>query len=201
MLRIRGSIRGQRGFTLVEVLISLTVFLIVTLGAMPLFVSSLRGSAVSRSYTVGKNIVVEAGERVRGLPYFVGFPTQMSYTEGVAPFRKVDVLDLYFPDLATGSPTGYEASVDGADTNDTYVTVCNASEDANPACPRTLPAGYSITYMARFVLPEEDSAGSEQYARVDPAPYYGGDYRWDSVETHDEPPSPFLEMTIRGEWT
>jgi type II secretory pathway pseudopilin PulG len=188
--------KSERGFTLSEVLIALTLFMIVSVAVMPLFITSLRGGAVSRTYTVGKNLVVEATERVRGLPYYVDFPTQRQYTSGLPPFRKVDVLDLYFPDVNAATPTGFQTSLPWIDTTNAYVTVCDAPNHSNPACPRQMPAGYTLTYVAKFVEPAVDAQGEERYSVVGPS----AGYDWDTA-TFDVPPAQIMELTVRGEWT
>ncbi len=86
---------GQRGFTLIEVMAALVVFSLMTLGIVPLLLSSMKGSELSQSYAIGKNLAVEAMERVRGLPYYVKFDTQK---DG----RPIDLLDLYYPSRRFG---------------------------------------------------------------------------------------------------
>lgn len=118
-----------RGFTLVEVLSALLVFSLVTLGLVPLFLTSLRGTNLSRSFTIGKNIGVESMERVRGLPFFVSRAAQN---------KPVDVLDLYYPRyISTG----------------VYISNCTGGARPSTAihCPRDIPAGYSISFRATFV--------------------------------------------------
>jgi type II secretory pathway pseudopilin PulG len=196
MINIKRCLRREGGFTLSEVLIALTLFMIVSVAVMPLFITSLRGSAVSRTYTVGKNLVVEATERVRGLPYYVDFPTQRQYTAGLPPFRKVDILDLYFPDLNAATPTGYQTSLPWISSTNAYVTVCDAPNHSNPACPRQMPTGYTLTYVAKFVKPTVDALGEERYTVVPPT----AGYEWDTA-TFDVPPAQIMEMTVRGEWS
>ncbi len=88
---------SDQGFSLVEVLAAMSVFGIITLGTVPLVLTSLKGAALSRSYTVGKNLAVQAMERARGLPYYVDFPTQKAYASDTGAPRKVDLLDMYYP--------------------------------------------------------------------------------------------------------
>ena len=123
-----GGSRGERGFTLVEVLAALMVFTIVTLGVIPLLAASLRGSNLARTSNVAKNLAVRAMERVRGLPYHRGLVTEGGV---VVP---VDILDLYHPGEA--QPT---------------TTTCTSSSGGNPACPDDIPAGFTMTFNATFV--------------------------------------------------
>lgn len=179
----RTRLRSEEGFTLIEVMAALTVFTIMTLGIVPLLLTSIRGGALSRSFTVGKNVALQATERARGLPYFVDYATQKGYTSNVAPFRKVDVLDMYFP-----------ADVAG----DVFTTTCTTSGSSEPACPRNLPAGYSVEFSARFVKPVASGA-QETYSLV-PVP---ATYSWnpDPYSNQDFPPAQLLELTVKSSWT
>jgi prepilin-type N-terminal cleavage/methylation domain-containing protein len=179
----RGGMHAERGFTLIEVMAALTVFTIMTLGLVPLLLTSIRGGALSRSFTVGKNVALQGVERARGLPYFVDYATQKGYTNNVAPFRKVDLLDLYFP-----------ADVAG----DVYTTTCTGSGSSDPACPRNLPAGYSLEFKARFVKPVA-SGGQETYS-LEAVP---SAYSWnpDPYANQDFPPAQILELTVKSSWT
>ncbi len=188
--------KGSAGYTLIETLAALLVFSIVTLGVVPLLASSLRGSNLSRSFTRGKSVAVQAMERVRGLPFFESVKNQTT------PAR-VDVLDLYFPDRVSGSGAGYISSGDDAGT---FKTVCSASSkqpsaSATLACPINLsdgsaglPQGYTLTYSAAFVSPV--TTDTPQSFQVTPPP---SDYSWSSVTT-ELPPSQLLRLNITAEW-
>jgi prepilin-type N-terminal cleavage/methylation domain-containing protein len=164
---------GQRGFTLIEVMAALVVFSLMTLGIVPLLLSSLKGSELSQSYAIGKNLAVEAMERVRGLPYYVKFDTQ---PDG----RPIDLLDLYYPSRQTSG---------------TFVTTCDETTVAAPACPKRVPEGYSIVFNATFVKPG-GTAGAQTYTPiVADVPIA---YAWNSAD--DLPASQILEMVITVEW-
>lgn len=186
-MTFRSARLDQKGLSLIEMMVSLLVFALMTVGVVPLMASSLRGSSTARSYTVGKNIAQEAMERIRGLPYFISYGTQA---------RKVDVLDLYFPcaTSATCGPTGttYDATAGVYE----FTTTCNASTTANPACPKDIPPEYDVSFIAKFVAPgTADSDGRETYAVS--APLAG--YRWD-VSPTDIPASRMIELIITAEW-
>lgn len=167
MLSRRSS---QSGFTLIETLAAITVFAIMTLGLAPLLAASLRGSTLSRSFTVGKNVAQQAMERVRGLPYFVSGTT------------KVDVLDVYFPQKGGA---GYAAGL--------YTTTC-LSISSSTACPvESVPENHTVTYEAAFVRKADSIDPVEEYEVVEP----DDGYSWD---TATKPPEPLLRMTITVEW-
>jgi prepilin-type N-terminal cleavage/methylation domain-containing protein len=175
--------KNQKGLTLVETMVALSVFSIVALGITPLMLSSLRGAALSRSYNEGKNLGVEAMERVRGLPYFVS-------VQGLVTPQRRDVLDLYFPDLGTG----YNA---GTRTFTTTCTKTSQSPAANGAlaCPRNIPAGYTVEFEATFVK-SSGTTPTETYVSV--APTAG--YNWNSTAT-ELAPSQLLKMVVHVSWT
>lgn len=175
MKLLRRSLRADNGFTLIEVMASLLIFSIMTIGVAPLLATSMRGATRSRAATVGKNITLETMERIRGLPYFVEYQSSGQ--------KRVDVLDLYFPNA---SDAGYNA------TTKTYTTTCSGAS-LNPACPRDLLDGYTITVVAKFVEP--NSTGG--YDDVTPSPAY----RWDpTTPNQDFPPSQLLDLTVTGAW-
>jgi prepilin-type N-terminal cleavage/methylation domain-containing protein len=175
---------AQSGFSLIETLAALTLFTIVVLGVTPVMISSLRGASLSRSYTKGKNIAVEAMERIRGLPYFVSVGSVAPVTE-----PRVDVLDLYFPDMAPNGPSGYQSG------SRTYVTTCTSNSDSPQAngalaCPAKMPVPYTLRFEATFVSPSDSGL-----ATVTPS-----GYNWNSTNT-EIAPSPLLKMVVRVSWT
>lgn len=134
MSRLR---RGSRGFTLVETLAALLIFSIVTLGLVPLVLSSIRGSNLSRSLNIAKNATLEAMERVRGLPWRVEYANQPVN-------RRVDLLDLFYPDAVGGRLTGQSYS------NGVFTTQCTRASTNNPAClADKLPRLSNFTLTAR----------------------------------------------------
>jgi prepilin-type N-terminal cleavage/methylation domain-containing protein len=170
--------RGQGGFTLIEVMASLLVFGLMTLGVVPLLLSSIRGSALSRSFAVGKNIGTLSMERIRGLPYFISYTAQP---------RRVDVLDLYFP-ASTGLTTGQSYS------GGVFTTVCNSGTSANPACPKNMLPGYTVRFTAEFLKPAPTGNGF-----VSEAPSAG--YLWTSGVGADVPPTQLLRVGVITTWS
>jgi prepilin-type N-terminal cleavage/methylation domain-containing protein len=176
--------RGQSGFSLIETLAALTLFTIVTLGVTPVMISSLRGASLSRSYTKGKNLAVQAMERIRGLPYFVSVGSITPATE-----PRVDVLDLYFPDMTPSGSSGYQSGTRS------FITTCDADSDSPAAsgalaCPQQVPAGHTVKFEATFVTP----SGSELSTVVPSV------YNWNSTST-ETAPSPLLKMVVEVSWT
>jgi prepilin-type N-terminal cleavage/methylation domain-containing protein len=181
-LRIRDLRRAEAGLTLIEVLVALTLFAIITVGIIPLLASALRGVATTRSVTVGKTVASAAMEKMRGLPYFES-------SEGQPTPVRTDLLDLYFPDLGTG----YDS------TAQTFTTTCTPTSSApaasgGAACPPNIPAGYTVTFVAAFVNPGPASPTPQTFTVLPPSP----GYTW---TTATEPPAKLLRVTVTTNWT
>ena len=181
----RRAFSREEGFSLIEVLASLFIFTLLTLGLVPLLTSSIRGSNTARADTIGKNAALKAMERVRGLPYHVSYATSTT---------KVDVLDLYYPSAATDIVAGTPART-------MYRTVCAWNALTDPACPRDVPSNYTITFEAEFVdavvtgVQPTPGETATSYANVPPA----ATYAWNSSST-DTPPRQILQMTVTASW-
>ena len=191
IVRIANILRNPRrvfsnedGFSLIEVLAALFIFTLLTLGLIPLLTSSIRGSNTARADTIGKNAALKAMERVRGLPFFVSYATSTT---------KVDMLDLFYPDADSDVVVGGRTL---------YRITCAWNALTNPACPRDVPANYTITFEAEFVDPvasgTQPTPGetATSYANVAPPTTY----RWNSSTT-DTPPRQIVQMTVVATWT
>lgn len=194
--------REQAGFSLVETLAALLVFGIVTLGILPLMLSTMRASNLNRTSTIAKNLVVEATERARGLP----FRREISGTDGNP--KRVDLLDLYFPRGFGGT------AADGVYASNVFTVTCGSGSLAQ-ACPKSaatdgsvrsaLPANYTLTFRAEFVQATAGAGGVETYSPTTvPATYY-----WQGAEAgpgpvctgcSSSPPSELLRLTVTASW-
>jgi prepilin-type N-terminal cleavage/methylation domain-containing protein len=191
--------RGERGFTLVETMAALTVFSIMVLGAAPLLASAMRGSSVSRSYTVGKNLASQAIERARGLPYYVSESSR-------------DLVDLYFPNLSTGYTTTPACTTPAQRSTlgtlvpcgPRFTTVCTTTTltpaaTGQLACPprysdgvTRLPKDYQVQFDAQFVSPNLNT-NPETYRVVTPPTGF--------TSSSPAPPSQLLYMSVTVNWT
>lgn len=193
----------QSGFSLVETLAALLVFGLVTVGILPLMLSSMRASNLNRTATVAKNLVVEATERARGLPF------HREISQGTPPVpKKVDLLDMYFPRGFGG------AGADGTLAANVFTVVCTSSS-TQPACPKytrsdgsvqsALPAGYTLTFRAEFVQAAAGAGGVETYSQATvPNTYY-----WQGAASapgpvcgacSSAPPTEMLRLTVTASW-
>jgi Tfp pilus assembly protein PilV len=180
----RRAFSKEEGFSLIEVMASLFIFTLLTLGLVPLLTASIRGSNTARADTIGKNAALKAMERVRGLPFFVSYATSTT---------KVDVLDLYYPTAASDIVVGGRTL---------YRITCSSTALTDPACPRDIPTDYTLTFEAQFVDPVASGAQPAQgesatsYANVVPP----ATYAWSSATT-DTPPRQIVQMTVIASWT
>ena len=179
-----GRHSSQRGLTLIETLVAISIFSIMTLGLVPLLGAAMKGGATSRTESVGRNITAKTLERLRGLQYHTAYsPTTL----------EVDLLDYFFPKrtpaltLPTVS-TGFDAATNS------YVTTCTAATSATVPCKvlsagTQLPAGHAITVTATFKNPDNPTT-------TVPVPVA---YAWDSPG-NDTPPSQLLEVRVHTTW-
>lgn len=185
---MRRSLRGSAGLTLIETMAALFIFSAVTLGVTPMLAGSLQGSAKARSYTVAKNVAVQAMERIRGLPYFESM-------KGVVNPVPQDVLDLYYPNMGAGYSAGK------------FTTTCTpTSETPSPsaaaACPPALtdgttsiPENYTLKFEAQFVSPGAITNGQQTFSVVTPT-----NYNWATLAT-EAPPAQLVRIAITASWT
>ncbi|CAN5708249.1 hypothetical protein BH18ACT15_BH18ACT15_08550 [soil metagenome] len=189
MMARRGEGRGQSGMTLIEVMAALGIFAIITVGLVPLLLSSIKGVDLNRSFQRAQELATQSMERVRNLPYFESVTVQGAAT----PFQRRDVLDLYFPNLLSGYDSGTK----------TFTTTCTPTSEtptasATSACPAPLangvssiPQGVTLTYAAQFVTPSATG-----FAPVTPL----AGYSWATVAT-EKAPSATLKMVVTAAWS
>lgn len=182
---MRRRVGGQHGLTLIETLVAITIFSIMTVGMVPLLGTAMKGGAASRTESVARNVASKTMERLRGLRYYSAVGT---------PARKVDLLDHYFPGRTPtyAPPTTMTGFVSATNS---YVTTCDR-DTAVPACnslpnSRELPAdgNYTITITATFKDPETPSTTVAVPAT----------YAWNS-SGNDSPPSKLLQVVVRTAW-
>ena len=187
--------RDSLGFTLIEVIVAISVFAIMTVGLVPLVAMSFRGTTLSRGETVGVNAARDMLERIQGLKWSTSWEVQPS---------KVDVLDLFYPQTSSSGllpGQSYETitshgslTVPGGGAG-VFKTVCPPPSGTNPACSNTLPANYSMVVTAAFV---KVVAGSnpQTYELVTPT----GTYAYNSTAT-EAPPAPLMNVEVAVSWT
>ncbi|MGZ4638761.1 MAG: type IV pilus modification PilV family protein [Actinomycetes bacterium] len=95
MSRLRS--RQDEGFTLVEIIVAISLLAIAAVGVLPLILGSIRAGYSAKLQTQSKNLVQERIDKMRNLPFHVDASN--------GPY--LDLLDTYFPNLvAAGAPVG-----------------------------------------------------------------------------------------------
>ena len=90
--RVARPLRDQLGFTLLEVLVSLSIFGFIGVGLLAALSSGLRAQDVNRVHVVGENLARAVLEDIRFQPYAdsytvsVPVPSRFSFTASTAPF-------------------------------------------------------------------------------------------------------------------
>lgn len=161
------------GFSLIETLAALFIFSIITLGIVPLFASSLRGSDLSRSYTVGKNVAVQAMERIRGLPFHRSEPGTL------------DLLDLYHPTAPAAAGQAFRTVCRSSG----IVTASSTAGANSDACPSDIPSNFTLSFDALFV--NTDGVAPNPF----PANYLSG-----TPPAVAEPPTGLIDLTVTARW-
>ena len=115
--RLRIQPHQDAGFSLLEIMVAITVFAIAAAGITPLFLSAIRAAAIAKYNTQAKNLMQERIDSMRNLPYHVATSS--------GPY--VDLLDTYFRDLGTSSNSARCDTWSYASTTSTYTCGIAAS--------------------------------------------------------------------------
>lgn len=182
--RLRRRPATDEGFTLVEVLVALTLLALVAAAVLPILVFGQRASTVVRFDTLGKNLTQERLEQLRQLPF------QVDRQNG--PF--IDLLDNYYPSRVAAASVGATGWVAEASTART------ADEPPTGAFYRTVVPVVpgQPDYRQRISL---------QFLRSDRAPVPAVQFPlYDSGSTtglvgRDAPPSTLLSIRVTTAWT
>ncbi|MDQ3915747.1 MAG: hypothetical protein M3323_10550 [Actinomycetota bacterium] len=177
--------KSERGLSLVETLVSITIFALMTIGIVPLLGTAMRGGAATRTESVGRNLAAKTLERLRGLQFHAAY-------SGTP--RPIDLLDHFFPGRTPAyappsTTTGFDA------LSNSFVTTCD-NTTATPACSSIpsssqIPDGYSVEIRLTF----KDTATP---ATTVPVP---ASYAWNAGSEADAPPSELVEVGVTSAWT
>ena len=165
--------KGQDGFSLVEILVSISIFGVVAAAVLPLLLAGMRGGTVARQATQAKGVAQERLEQMRNLPFYIA-QQNGDY---------LDVLDIYFRDTVTTLATG--AAGDPC-AKRRYISATMSYECVAPTT-MVGPSSYDQTITTRFV----NAAG----AVVTPKSTYRS---WQSGV--DSPASMLLDVVITTTW-
>jgi Tfp pilus assembly protein PilV len=200
MLKIRQPSKDD-GFTVIEVLVAFTLLAIVTLGTVPLFVSGLRASLVSKLDTGAKNLAQERIEQMRNLPFHVdvnssSVPTSCysasntnPITGGAVNCDYRDLLDTYYRSKTVATSTATSGWVPSTST------VRTTDEPPTGAFYR-----FAINPVSRFSNRYSQFVATQfldvNRVPLDPASTYNS-----QVSGADFPPSRLVGVTVVTKWT
>jgi len=171
------------GFTLIEIMVALTLVLTSAAAAIPLLIVGMRAANVSKLNTQAKNLAQQRMESMRDLPFHVD--------QQNGPF--IDLLDIYYTNVSTTSSTRNRA-------NETEVTRWYASGAPAPA-----PSG-PVFHMSVAALP-----GFSGFSQTIDTQFLGatgnvlpasGFTSYDSQTAgRDQPPAAMVGVTVTTTWS
>ncbi|MGH2692699.1 MAG: type IV pilus modification PilV family protein [Actinomycetota bacterium] len=160
-------VRGEEGFTLVELVAAMMVFGIAAVAVLSVLVAGIRTAGAARDRTLAKDLAREKLEEMRRLPLYRAYAAPLT--------RKVDVLDFYFP--SASGPT-YDS------VTDTYTCATQVGQLGCVGGAGTVGRfRYQMDVVSRFVHTDRSTA--------EPATTYV----WNSA-TNDAPPTNLLDVEI-----
>lgn len=179
--------RDDAGFTLVEVLVALLLLSVVMVSVLPLIISTLRATALTKVQTQAKNLGQERLEQVKDLRFHIDRQN--------GPF--LDLLDLYYTNATVGA-AAISIPAAGGTLTGAYIAT-GGGTNGEPAAPYyrsttgPLPGatGYSQTIATQFLAAD----GS-----VLPAARFQGTYD-SQVVGNDRPPALTVAVTVITTWT
>lgn len=174
----RRRLRDSDGFTLVEVLVALTLLGVVAAAVLPLLLIGARASTLVKFEALAKNVAQERLEQMRQLSY------QVDRQNG--PF--IDLLDKYYPDRtpAVGTGAGWVAST---------------ATNRLPGEPTT-GAFYRVVFPDVVPGTTSTQTVASQFLRSDRVPVADAAFANYSSATSgtDAAPSYFLGVTVVTTW-
>jgi prepilin-type N-terminal cleavage/methylation domain-containing protein len=170
------------GFTLVEILVAITLLALAAGGAVPLLIVGMKAAATSRFNTQAKNLAQQRFESMRDLQFHVDRQN--------GPF--VDLLDIYYTNLSTLATTRTRA---GETEVGKWVNVVTpAPAPAKPFYQVTvgsLPGnpGFSQTIYTQFLSATGSVLPSTTFTNYD-----------SQTEGRDQPPALMVGVTLVTTW-
>lgn len=100
-LESRKGIATEEGLTLIEIMVSMMIFLVISVGVAGTLITGLRTTVQTRQSTMGKDVAQHRIEEMRARVFYVPY----SSDPNVGTTNDIDLLDIYYPDLSTFSQT------------------------------------------------------------------------------------------------
>ena len=180
--RLREHRAAGEGFSLIEVLVALTIFALVGLATLPLLLTSTKATVKAKLETQAKNVAQLRVEKMRNLAYHVARQN--------GPY--IDLLDLYFTQAQDASVTTFP---DGSTGQFLASAPGTGGAPSGPAYRVTFPSvtgspGFSQVVYSQFLRT------THQLATV---PTGAGGYS-SALDGFDTPPSQLLGVTVLTSW-
>ena len=181
----------ESGFSLIEIVIAMTLLAVLLVAALPMFLSMVRGTVVTRLQTQAKNLSQERLEQLRELRYHVDRQN--------GPF--LDLLDIYYTNANASAPT---TSVPvGSDTLVGKYVPTGGGVNGEPTAPYYRvetsslagTAGFTQVIAAQFL--EADGKTVVPASRFQGTASTGYDSQ---VAGRDTPPTLMLGVTVITRW-
>lgn len=163
------------GFSLVEIIVAMAIFLIVSAGVTSMMMVGVRSTVGARLTTMGKEAAQQQMEAIRSRTFYVPY----SGDPDVGTTGDVDILDRYFPNTYAEHVTdawGWEAWYTQTSSDAYYTVVSPPNENS-----------IVVTVQTRFI----DYKGNT----ITPVSTYNSD-----VTGSDGPASDLIAVTVTASW-
>ena len=164
--RMRARVQGEEGFTVLEVLVAFTLLAIVTLGTVPLFITGLRTSLVSKLDTGAKNLAQQQLEAMRNEQFYALSSNQNPSSSCISSPSRTNPLD------ASGNP-----QCDYKDFLDTYYrsAITAATCPTTDYFSTTPPTGGFVSAASTCRTSDEPAGPFYRYV-INPVPGFQNRY-------------------------
>ncbi len=162
----------EDGLTLIEIMVSMMIFLVVSTGIAGTLTTGLRSTLHARQSTFGKEVAQQRIEEMRSRTYYVPYSSDPQ----VGTQADYDLLDVYYPGLITSSYQGWSGHYYGG--SDAHYTM---------ASPPDIH-GVTTTVETRFV-------NQNRTVIVPPSSYNS------NSAVNDIPPSELVMVKVTTSWT
>lgn len=181
-------VQGDRddGFTLTEVVVAIGLLALVMIAVLPVFISMLQGTVVTKMNTQAKNLAQERMDQMRNLRFHIDRQN--------GPF--LDLLDMYYTN-ADSAGAATVVTTGGVPLTGAYVA-SGAASGGEPAAPfyrvttGPLPGATDFSQIidTQFLAPDGTTVPATRYQDL-----------YDSqVVGKDQPPTLMLGVTVITKW-
>lgn len=177
----------EEGFSLVEMVVAMSLLAVVLVASLPMFLSALRSTVVTKQQTQAKNLSQERLEQIRNLRFHVAAQN--------GPY--LDLLDVYYSDALVAARPGVTV---GSDVLTGAFVAAGGGTDLEPAAPY-----YRVGIASLAGAPGFSQVVTAQFLEADgrtvlPAARFEGTYNSQTAGV-DSPPTLTLSVSVITSWT